>query len=84
KGQNVNRNYVVYLQHKVRELEEELDRTENEEGGESQESMLRAATVRVHDGQDSKYLGPSSGIYITRLVMQLAKQFTDARSIQEI
>ncbi|KAK0889762.1 hypothetical protein LTR02_015207 [Friedmanniomyces endolithicus] len=84
KGQNVNRNYVVYLQHKVRELEEELDRTENEDAGEDQEGMMRHATVRVHDGQDSKYLGPSSGIAITRLVMQLAKQFTDAKSIKEI
>ncbi|KAK1022894.1 hypothetical protein LTR33_018154, partial [Friedmanniomyces endolithicus] len=67
KGQNVNRNYVVYLQHKVRELEEELERTENEDAGEDQEGMMRHATVRVHDGQDSKYLGPSSGIAITRL-----------------
>ncbi|TKA72064.1 hypothetical protein B0A55_06659 [Friedmanniomyces simplex] len=84
KGQNVNRDYVVYLQHKVRELEEELDRTENEDAGETQEGMMRHATVRVHDGQDSKYLGPSSGIAITRLVMQLAKQFTDAKSIKDI
>ncbi|KAK3634490.1 hypothetical protein LTR56_015218 [Elasticomyces elasticus] len=84
KGQNVNRNYVVYLQHKVRELEEELGRTESEDVPEDQEGMMRHATVRVHEGQDSKYLGPSSGIAITRLVMQLAKQFTDAKSIKDI
>lgn len=46
--------------------------------------MMRAATVRMQDEIDSKYLGPSSGIATTRLVMQLAKQFTDAKSIKEI
>ncbi|KAI7114640.1 hypothetical protein KC316_g19193, partial [Hortaea werneckii] len=34
KGHNVNRNYVVYLQHKVRELEEELERLESEDSAE--------------------------------------------------
>lgn len=84
KGHNVNRNYVVYLQHKVRELEEELARVENEDSAEDPEAMMRAATVRLHEAKESKFLGPSSGIAITRLVMQLAKQFTDARSIKEI
>ncbi|KAK5120593.1 hypothetical protein LTR85_006249 [Meristemomyces frigidus] len=85
KGQNVNRNYVVYLQHKVRELEEELDKVENEDSAEDPEAMMRtAAAVRINDATESKYLGPSSGIAITRLVMQLAKQFTDAKSIKDI
>jgi hypothetical protein len=74
----------VYLQHKVRELEEELEKVENEDSAEDPEAMMRAATVRVHEAKESKFLGPSSGIAITRLVMQLAKQFTDARSIKEI
>ena len=84
KGHNVNRNYVVYLQHKVRELEEELARAENEDAPEDPEAMMRAATVRLHEEKDSKFLGPSSGIAMTRLVMQLAKQITDARSIKDI
>ena len=84
KGHNVNRNYVVYLQHKVREQEEEMDRVENEDAAEDPEAMMRAATVRLHEAKESKFLGPSSGIAITRLVMQLAKQFTDARSIKDI
>ncbi|SMQ46968.1 unnamed protein product [Zymoseptoria tritici ST99CH_3D1] len=84
RGHNVNRNYVVWLQHRVKELEQELGKVENEDGGEDQEGMMRAATVRVHDASESKYLGPSSGIAITRLVMQLAKQFTDAKSIKDI
>ena len=80
----MNRNYVVWLQHKCRELEEELDKVENEDGHEDPETLMRAANVRMHDEKESKYLGPSSGIAITRLVMQLAKQFTDAKSIKEI
>lgn len=75
---------MVWLQHRVRELEQELDKVENEDVADDPEAMMRAATVRVHDATESKYLGPSSGIAITRLVMQLAKQFTDARSIKEI
>ena len=68
----------------MRELEEELDKVENEDAADDPEAMMRAATVRVHDASESKYLGPSSGIAITRLVMQLAKQFTDAKSIKDI
>ncbi|KAI5369606.1 hypothetical protein Slin15195_G004810 [Septoria linicola] len=84
RGHNVNRNYVVWLQHKCREMEDELDKVENEDGHEDPEALMRAANVRMHDEKESKYLGPSSGIAITRLVMQLAKQFTDAKSIKEI
>lgn len=84
RGYNINRNYVVYLQHKVRDLEAELGRVENDDGAEDQEGMMRAATVRMQDAKESKFLGPSSGIAITRLVMQLAKQFTDASSIKDI
>jgi len=68
----------------VRALEQELERVENEDACEDPETMMRAATVQVDDAPDSKYLGPSSGIAITRLVMQLAKQFTDAKSIKDI
>jgi hypothetical protein len=46
--------------------------------------MMRAATVRMQDATEPKYLGASSGITTTRLVMQLAKQFTDSKSIREI
>ncbi|KAF2121612.1 fungal-specific transcription factor domain-containing protein [Lophiotrema nucula] len=46
--------------------------------------MRGAASVRIQETDDPKYLGPSSGINVTRLVMQLAKQFTDSKSISEI
>jgi hypothetical protein len=57
---------------------------ENEDAVDDPDALMRAASVRVSDTKESKYLGPSSGIAITRLVMQLAKQFTDSTSIKDI
>ena len=85
KGTKIPRNYVVHLQHKVRDLErrlEELDRDDLEP--ETEDLVRHGARVHIQEYDDSKFLGPSSGIAITRLVMQLAKQFTDSSSISEI
>lgn len=40
--------------------------------------------MRIQEHEESKFLGPSSGIAITRLVMQLAKRFTESESISDI
>ncbi|PSN61680.1 hypothetical protein BS50DRAFT_638975 [Corynespora cassiicola Philippines] len=85
KGQKIPRNYVVHLQHKVRDLEKQLADLERDDIEPDPEDVMRgAAAVRVQESDESKFLGPSSGITITRLVMQLAKQFTDSKSISEI
>ncbi|KAH8724837.1 fungal-specific transcription factor domain-containing protein [Phaeosphaeriaceae sp. PMI808] len=85
KGRKIPRNYVVHLQHKVRDLEKQLAELEKDDAEPDAEDVMRgAAAVRVQDTDESKFLGPSSGITITRLVMQLAKQFTDSKSISEI
>ena len=85
KNSNINRDYVVWLQHRVRDLEIEVEKLENEDGPEDPEHMVRSgATVILPDADETKFLGPSSGTQITRLVMQLAKQFTDAKTIREI
>ncbi|KAF2277329.1 uncharacterized protein EI97DRAFT_457356 [Westerdykella ornata] len=85
KGVKIPRNYVVHLQHKVRDLERQLAELERDEGEPDAEDMMRmAAAVRTQESDEAKYLGPSSGITITRLVMQLAKQFTASKSISEI
>ncbi|KAF2129218.1 hypothetical protein P153DRAFT_375750 [Dothidotthia symphoricarpi CBS 119687] len=85
KGRKIPRNYVVHLQHKVRELERQLAELERDDIEPDAEDVMRgAAAVRVQDTDESKFLGPSSGITITRLVMQLAKQFTESRNISEI
>ncbi|KAF1928092.1 uncharacterized protein M421DRAFT_101442 [Didymella exigua CBS 183.55] len=85
KGRKIPRNYVVHLQHKVRELEKQLAALEGDDVEPDAEDVMRgAAAVRVQDTDESKFLGPSSGITITRLVMQLAKQFTESKTISEI
>jgi hypothetical protein len=85
KGTKIPRNFVVYLQHKVRTLEKQLADLEKEDVDPDPEDMVRpGAAVRIQEHDETKFLGPSSGIAITRLVMQLAKQFTDAKSITDI
>lgn len=85
KGRKVPRDYVVHLQHRVRDLEEKLAQVEKEDGDPDPEEQLRgAASVRLQEHDESKFLGPSSGVAITRLVMQLAKQFTNSTKIAEI
>ncbi|KAF2473539.1 uncharacterized protein BDR25DRAFT_123768 [Lindgomyces ingoldianus] len=85
KGTKIPRNYVVHLQHKVRDLEKQLSDLERDDVEPDPEDVMRgAAAVHIQETDESKFLGPSSGITITRLVMQLAKQFTDSKSISEI
>jgi hypothetical protein len=85
KGTRIPRNYVVHLQHKVRSLERQLAALEKEDLDPDPEDMVRpGAAVKIQEHDETKYLGPSSGIAITRLVMQLAKEFTDAKSISDI
>ncbi|KAI9722254.1 MAG: hypothetical protein M1812_001726 [Candelaria pacifica] len=86
KGKKIPRTYVIHLQDRVQALEEELARiTEDESLGPDAESMVReAGLVRFTGSDESRFLGPSSGIAITRLVMELAKQNTETKSIKEI
>jgi hypothetical protein len=85
KGTKVPRNYVVHLQHRVRELEKQLEELEKDDLDPEPEDVVRhGARVHIAEQDESKFLGPSSGIAITRLVMQLAKQFTDSQSITDI
>jgi len=85
KGVNIPRHYVVHLQHKVRDLERQLEALETEDLEPDPESIVRdGAAVRIREDDESKFLGPSSGIAITRLVMHLAKRFTGSESINEI
>lgn len=49
------------------------------------ELMVRGAgLIRFKETDESRFLGPSSGITITRLVMEMAKQNTDSKSIKEV
>ena len=49
------------------------------------ELMVRGAgRIRFKEHDESRYLGPSSGIAITRLVMEMAKHNTDSKSIKDV
>ncbi|OMP84558.1 Transcriptional activator protein acu-15, partial [Diplodia seriata] len=85
KNAKIPRNYVVHLQHKVRDLERQLEELDKDDFEPDPEDVVRgAAAVRIHESDENRFLGPSSGIAIVKLVMQLAKQFTDSKSISEI
>lgn len=43
-----------------------------------------AGLIKFSENDESRFLGPSSGIAITRFVMDLAKQYTKNKSIKEI
>ena len=86
KGKRIPRTYVIHLQNKVKALEAELHGLESGQAcGPDAEKMVRdAGLVRFKEKDESRYLGPSSGIAMTRLVMELAKQNTNSKSIKEI
>ncbi|KAL9581247.1 MAG: hypothetical protein Q9212_004009 [Teloschistes hypoglaucus] len=49
------------------------------------EAMVRSGgLVTLKENAETRYLGPSSGIAITRLVMEMAKRQTHSTSIQDI
>ena len=49
------------------------------------ELMVReAGRIRFKENDEPRYLGPSSGIAITRLVMEIAKQNTDSKAIKDV
>lgn len=69
-------------------LEVELARLEEDDDAAQEpdaEVLIRGAgLVRFQENEESKFLGPSSGIAITRLVMEMAKQNTDTKTIKEV
>ena len=47
-------------------------------------TMRSAGLIKFSENDESRYLGPSSGIAVTRLVMDLAKQNTANKSIKDV
>lgn len=88
KGRRINRYYVIKLQEKVRALEAELGQFVDDEGEypRSSEDIIRpGGLVRLGTGDETpRYLGPSSGIAMTRLLMEEAKRFTESNRISEL
>lgn len=96
KGRKISRSYVVQLQERVRVLTAELAQYTDEDadpydgfvrGSGSGEGLFRPGEmVRLDDFGDEtpRYLGPSSGIAMTRLLMEAAKRYTDSARISEL
>lgn len=85
------RTYVVELREKIRALTAELEELElsstggNNDGDPDPATMVRSAgLIRFKESDESRFLGPSSGITITRFVMEMAKQNTDSKTIKEV
>ena len=85
KKRNISRNYIIYLQNKVKFLENALESvTDDSRNYWDTEGTLRGGgRVKVLD-DESRFLGPSSGIAMTKLVMELAKHNLATRNIKDI
>lgn len=69
----------------MRNLEIQLEKFENEDDHDDHESLVRGgAGVKLGEAEETKYLGPSSGTQMTRIVMLLAKEFSDSHTIKDI
>ncbi|KAI0485105.1 hypothetical protein GGR56DRAFT_58849 [Xylariaceae sp. FL0804] len=87
KGKRISRNYVVRLQEKVRALEAELGQyTDDDDYPKDHEDFIRpGGLVRLNETDETpRYLGPSSGIAMTRILMEEAKRYTDSKRISEL
>lgn len=82
----IPRTYITSLQDTVRKLSAELKALEVDEDQDADhESMAKAGgLVKFNEKDDSRFLGPSSGIAITRFVMDFAKQNTERKTIRDV
>lgn len=79
---------MIRLQDRVRALEAELGGYIDDDDlrEPDAEDLMRPGTlIRLgEDDETPRYLGPSSGIAMTRIVMEEAKKYTDSRRIREL
>ena len=86
KSRMIPRTYITALQANLRRLQTELASLEKEETVvPDAEAIVRGAgLIKFGENDESRYLGPSSGIAMARLVMEFAKQNTASKSIKDI
>ncbi|KAK3292128.1 fungal-specific transcription factor domain-containing protein [Chaetomium fimeti] len=88
KGRNVNRSHVVILQKRVRELEAELAQytdQDNDDPYNYDDMVFPGGIVRLNETDETpRYLGPSSGTAMTRLLMEEAKRYAESRRIASL
>lgn len=83
--------YVVHLQKKVQDLEEEVRRREAEltevESPNSEELVRGIGAVKFGDYEhykEPRYVGSSSGITVTRLVLESAKKDLEPEEFKDL
>ena len=87
KNRIVPRKYIVDLQDTLKSLQLELNslETREEQDEADPEAMVRAPNlVKFNESNDSRFLGPSSGIGVTRFVMDFAKRYAGRGTIREV
>ncbi|PGH17161.1 hypothetical protein AJ79_01299 [Helicocarpus griseus UAMH5409] len=86
RNRTISRTYILQLRDRIKMLNQELAQVEGEINHyPDAELMVRGAgLIRFKETDESRFLGPSSGIAITRLVMEMAKQNTHSKSIKEV
>ncbi|KAF8461867.1 fungal-specific transcription factor domain-containing protein [Kalaharituber pfeilii] len=89
KQKTIPRSYVVHLQAKVRELEAEIAKQEaafsEVEQPDSRELVRGVGLVKFDDEKgEPRFVGTSSGITMTRLVIDFAKKHLEKDSVKEI
>lgn len=74
------------MREKIKSLHNDLARVESQiDHSPDPELMVRGGgLIKFKENDESRFLGPSSGIAITRFVMEMAKQNTDTKSIKEV
>ncbi|KAL4811184.1 fungal-specific transcription factor domain-containing protein [Aspergillus unguis] len=82
----IARTYIVQLRDTARRLERELEEIENDfqQAADAELIVRGAGHIRFREHDEARFLGPSSGIAITRLVMEMAKQNTQSKSIRDV
>ncbi|KAJ5217259.1 hypothetical protein N7468_010267 [Penicillium chermesinum] len=82
----IPRTYIVSLRERARALEKQLAAAEKDVKHSADAGLMvrSAGRIRFHENDEPRYLGPSSGIAMTRLVMEMAKQNTDSKSIKDV
>jgi len=85
KGKKINRFYVVKLQETVRQLEATLKQYTDDKDNDTEDAAQPGGLVRLRSTDETpRYLGPSSGIAMTRLLIQEAKRYTDSKRIGDL
>ncbi|KAK6530191.1 hypothetical protein TWF694_003558 [Orbilia ellipsospora] len=89
KGITLSRSYVIFLQDRVKALDEEIKQLEKEmppSSGPDEEDLVRSmGMVSLSDDEPERhFLGSSAGLQLARLVVEFAKKNTATHSVRDI